>query len=597
MTIMNRTTKLRLRRIFRRRKKVALQAADQAEEQLDRLFFRRLARLGNVRRFVVGWISLLVLLVVSVGLQSRSLGAYYQSIAPIDGGTLREGVVGSFTNANPLYAVSTVDSSISRLIFSGLFMHDANDQLLPDLAEKIEPDDKGQVYKVSIRKNISWHDGHPLTAEDVVFTYQTIQKPDAKSPLLTSWQGVAVRQVDDYTVEFSLPSPLASFPYSLTNGIVPAHILKDVPAGQLRSVGFNTQNPVGTGPFTWQTVEVAGLERDTRTEQIALRRYMQYHLGAPKIEQYVLKTFRQDDDLIRAYQNKELTAMVGLDRVPVELEDDTTTIAYNIPMDGNVMLFLNNSSELLQDAKVRQALAYATQQDDLVKQVGYPAIKTNGPLLRNQSGYDASIVQRQFNLEQASKLFDEAGWRRDEGGLRKKADKTMSLRFVSQNVAEYASIAQELQKQWRSVGVEIDVKLRPEEDMQVDVLSRHNYDVLLYGITTGTDPDVFAFWHSSQADVRSATRLNLSEYKSKVADKSLEAGRTRLDPLLRSVKYKPFLTSWRDDVPAIALYQPRFLYITRSEVVGFKAYRISSSVDRLNSIHQWTVVQDKVLKQ
>jgi peptide/nickel transport system substrate-binding protein len=153
-----------------------------------------------------------------------------------------------------------------------------------------------------------------------------------------------------------------------------------------------------------------------------------------------------------------------------------------------------------------------------------------------------------------------------------------------------------LQKQWKAVGVDIDVKLRPEEEMQSDVLTRHDYDVLLYGISLGADPDVFAYWHSSQADVRSANRLNLSEYKSKTADKALEAGRTRIDPALRAVKYKPFLQAWKEDAPAIALYQPRFLYIARNELVGFKAKRLNSSVDRLNSIHTWTVLQDRVLK-
>jgi peptide/nickel transport system substrate-binding protein len=163
-------------------------------------------------------------------------------------------------------------------------------------------------------------------------------------------------------------------------------------------------------------------------------------------------------------------------------------------------------------------------------------------------------------------------------------------------VAEYAAIAQSLQKQWKTLGIEVDVKIRPEEDMQADALTRHDYDVLLYGISIGRDPDVFAYWHSSQADVRSTSRLNLSEFKNKNADKALEAGRTRVEASLRALKYKPFLIAWRDDAPAIALYQPRFLYIARTELVGFNTSRIGAAVDRLNNIQNWTVLQDKVLK-
>lgn len=592
----SRTIKLRFRRKYRKRKKDAILAAEGAEQQLDRHFFRRLTRLSNVRRFVTGWILLLVLLTISVGLQARSLGAYYQKIAPIEGGTLREGAVGTFTNANPLYAVSVVDGSVARLVFSGLFTHDANNNLIPDLADKWEADGKGQTYTVTLRKNVSWHDGTPFTAQDVVFTYQTIQNPDAKSPLLASWQGVEVKAIDAYTVQFGLPSPLASFPYSLTNGIVPVHILKDTPVGQLRSVSFNAVNPVGTGPFVWKSVEVTGLSKDDRSEQVALRRNIGYHLGVPKIEQYVLRTFKDEAAMAKAYNNKELTAMVGLDRVPADVERDTSSVSYNIPMDGVVMTFFNTSSPILSDTKVRQALVSGTSRPELIKQLGFTALTATGPLLRGQVGYDGSIVQAPYSLEQAGKLLDEAGWKVTSDGTRKKGDVPLTLRFVSQNVAEYVAISQNLQKQWKTLGIEVDVKIRPEEEMQADALTRHDYDVLLYGISTGRDPDVFAYWHSSQADVRSTSRLNLSEYKSKNADKALEAGRTRVEASLRAVKYKPFLIAWRDDAPAIALYQPRFLYIARTELVGFNTSRIGAAVDRLNNVQNWTVLQDKVLK-
>jgi len=594
--MISRTIKLRFRRTFRKRKKDAILAAEEAEQQLERHFFRRLVRLTNVRRFVTGWILLVVLLTVSVGLQARSLGSYYQKIAPIEGGTLREGAIGAFTNANPLYAVSVVDGSVSRLLFSGLFTHDINNNLIPDLADKWESDDKGQVYTVSLRKSVSWHDGKPFTAKDVEFTYQTIQNPDAKSPLLASWQGVTIKAIDDYTVQFTLPSPLAAFPYSLTNGIIPVHILGTTPASQLRSVSFNAVNPVGTGPFIWKSVEVSGLNREDRSEQVALKRNESYHLGQPKIEQYVLRTFKDESAMVRAYQNKELTSMVGLDKTPADIQQDTTSTSYNIPTDSAVMTFFNTSTPILADAKVRQALVAGTNRADLIKQLGFTALTTTGPLLKGQVGYDPTIVQQPYSLEVASKLLDEAGWKVTSDGTRKKADAPLTLHFVSQNVAEYAAIAQDLQKQWKALGIDLDVKIRPEEDMQGDVLTRHDYDILLYGISIGRDPDVFAYWHSSQADVRATSRLNFSEYKNKVADKALEAGRTRVDASLRAVKYKPFLVAWRDDAPAISLYQPRFLYISRTELTGFNTSRIGAAVDRLNNIQNWTVLQDKVLK-
>ncbi len=588
--------KLRLRRIIRRRKKIALNAADQAEQNLEKNFFRRLSHLYQVRRFIVGWIGLMLLLVGGVGLQARGLSAYYQKIAAVDGGTIREGMLGSFTTSNPLYATNQVDSSVAKLVFSGLFTRDAQNKLVPDLADTWEADEKGQVYTVHLHHGIKWNDGEAFTASDVAFTYALIQNPDAKSPLFSSWQGVKVQAKDQYTVIFELPNALASFPYSLVNGIVPKHLLKDIPAGQLRSSPFNT-NPVGTGPFIWQSVEVEGGTAETRSEQVALLRNETYHRGAPRVDGYVLRTYRDEAALVKAYQQRELTAIAGISTVPDALAQDSTTTVHSVPLSGSVMLFLNNSSEILSDVKVRQALASATNRQSVLGKLGFSAISVDSPLLKGQLGYDPKIVERGFAPAEAAALLDAAGWKQETpGGIRTKAGKELKIDFVSQNTGEYPQVAQEIQTQWRTIGVNLDVHLRAGEDMQSTYLPHHEYDVLLYGISIGQDPDVFPYWHSSQVDVRSANRLNFSEYKSVAADKALEAGRTRTDPAVRVAKYKPFLTAWRDDAPAIALYQPRYVYITRNELAGFDAKRLGSAVDRLDAVHTWTVLQDKVLK-
>jgi peptide/nickel transport system substrate-binding protein len=113
----------------------------------------------------------------------------------------------------------------------------------------------------------------------------------------------------------------------------------------------------------------------------------------------------------------------------------------------------------------------------------------------------------------------------------------------------------------------------------------------LYGVSVGVDPDVYVYWHSSQADALSPVRLNLSEYKSSQADASLEAGRTRLDPALRTEKYKPFLQAWQADAPALGMYQPRFLYITHGQVFGLSQHAVNSDADRFTNVQNWEVRQ------
>ncbi len=591
------TSRLRLRRMFRRRKRVVEIAAIQAENNLERHFFKRLGSLAEVRRFVVGWVGLLLLLTGSVAVQARSLGQFYQRIAPSEGGTLREGVVGGFSDANPLYASNAADSSVAKLVFSGLFTYDDKNKLVSDLADKWETDDKGQEYKVVLRRNVKWHDGKPFTADDVLFTYKTIQNPDAKSPLFSSWKGIEISKIDKYTVHFVLPSPLAAFPYSLTNGIVPKHLLSSVPATQLRSIPFNTSSPVGTGPFKWKSVQVLGSTRENRTEIITLNRNQAYYHGEPKIAQYELHTYRDETALTKAFERKELTTMVGVSKLNDSMASDQTVRSYNVPLTGSVMAFYNMSGNILQDVQVRKALTSALDRSEALAALGFPAIAAQQPFLKGQVGFDGTLGQRGYSLEEAKQLLDTAGWKPKQGSPYRvnKDGQELILHFATQNISEYAELAQNMQKQWRALGVNLDVKLYSEEDMQSSVLTQHNYDILLYGITIGPDPDVFAYWHSSQADVRS-NRLNFSEYKNKNADKALEAGRTRTDPAVRALKYKPFLQSWQSDIPAVALYQPRFLYIARSDLVGFSAERINSVVDRLNGIEKWTVLRDRIIK-
>jgi len=523
--MIDRSTKLRWRRRFRRSRRQVEDLGQQAEEQLERHLMKRISRLAQVRRFVVTWVFLLTLLGGGVIFQIQALSGYYQHLQPAPGGTFTEGVLGSFTNANPLYATGAVDSAVSRLVFAGLMRYDQSNQLVTDLAENWTVDEKGTVYTITLRKNLAWHDGKPLTANDVVFTYQVIQNADAKSPLASSWQGVKIEALDDRTVVFSLPNALIAFPYSLTNGIVPRHLLEGIPMSQLRSVNFNTLRPIGSGPFRWDAIEVIGSTPEDREQRIALLAYENYHLGKPKLNRFVVRSFHDEKRMLASFKGRELNSMAGLSILPDELKNDGSLYDYNIPFTGQVMVFLKNSVEALQDFRVRRALTVATDTNEVIRGLGYPVIPSYEPLLIDHLGYDRQFTQFGYNPEEAVRILNEAGWLIGENGIRIKDGKPLTLQLYSQNTGEYTYVSQVLQRQWRAVGVDVQVLLQPDSDIQTAIAS-HKYDVLLYGIALGVDPDVFPYWHSSQADPRAPKRLNFSEYKSVVADRALEGGRT-----------------------------------------------------------------------
>lgn len=592
--MIDRTTKLRWRRRVRRRRRQVEDLGIQTEEHLERHFFRRLSRLGEVRRFVLSWLLLLILLIAGSVFQTLSLSHYYQKLTPVPGGSFSEGIIGSFTNANPLYATGPVDSAAAKLIFSSLFTYDQHNKLVGDLADKWSVDDRGIRYTITLKKDVHWHDGKPLTAADVVFTYQTIQNPDARSPLFSSWQGIKVEAQDDRTVVFTLPNILSSFPYALTNGIVPKHVLGSVPVGQLRSDRFNNVNPVGSGPFKWERVEVSGDTPDTREERVGLVANTAYYNDKPKLQNFIIHTYKDEKHILASFAHGELNAMVGVTTAPDTLQKQTETHEYDIPLTGEIMVFFKTSQPALSDVHVRQALVQSVNVSKVVEGLGYPAILAREPLLQDMLGFDKNLQELPFDTKQANTLLDQAGWVKDKNGIRTKDNKPLTIHLYAQSNSEYAYITGELQKAWHDIGIDVQVALQNDTDLE-RVVNNHEYDALLYGVSLGNDPDVFAYWHSSQADPRSS-HLNLSEYKSSVADKALEAGRTRLDPTVRAVKYKPFLEAWRSDAPALALYQPRFVYLTRGSLFNFNPNVLNVATDRYNNVSNWMIRQAKTNK-
>lgn len=590
--MIDRTTKLRWRRRFKSKKRQVEDLGVQAEEQLEQHFFKRLSRLTQVRRFVAAWVLLLVLLTGGVLAQARGLGNYYLANMPTKGGIYTEGIVGSFTNANPLYSANSVDASVERLVFSGLFKFDVNNHLAADLADNYQVDERGTTYTVKLKNNLTWHDGHALTAADVAFTYQTIQNPDAKSPLAASWKGITVTAIDNNTVTFELPSVLTAFPYSMTNGIVPKHLLDGIPPSQLRSISFNTSHPIGSGPFKWEAVESIDDSGFGHEQRIALLPNVNYQGGAPKLDKFILRAFKDDTALLSAFKKRELTAAAGLTSEPADVAKDSEVQDFTTAFTSAVYTFFKTSSEPFVDFRVRQALVLASDPGQIVARLSQPAVLARSPLLPGQIGYDKTLLQTTNNRAAAIKLLEDAGWKLNDKNVRVKDGKELIFRLSTQNNTVYGFVSQMLKTQWAAIGVKVDILPQTDNELQSSI-TFHTYDALLYGIELGPDPDVFAYWHSSQADLRSPTRLNFSEYRSPVADKSLEAGRTRTDPGVRAVKYKPFLEAWRNDAPALALYQPRYLYLVRGPISGYSQTSLNSAADRFNNVQNWQIREQK----
>lgn len=593
----DRTKQLRLRRALKKQRRAVENAAQIADDSFENNVVTRFHRLKKVWRFTAGWMTLVLLLAVLSVTQTIGLNKLYQTEQPVPGGVYNEGLVGTFGNTNPIYASGPVDVAISKLVFSGLLKYDAENHLVGDLAKSYDVDDSGKNYTIRLRDNLRWHDGRPLNADDVMFTFATIQNPDAESPLMNSWRGVTLTKIDDKTVRFSLASPLAPFVYSLTTGIIPKHVLSEIPPTELRSHSFGTTNPIGSGPYAWSDLELKnGAAPNEETSIIALKPFKNYHFGTPKLDRFLVHTFNKDEHLREAFVNRSVNAAAGLSEVPNAVLDLKQTHLYSFDTTAIYMIFLKTSEGVLNDTNVRQSLARATSRADIVDKVGTALRPVRSVILPGQVGYDRKYDQPMHSPTEAAKILDEAGWKTGRNNIRYKDGRPLSIQISSEDTPQNRQILKSVVSSWKEVGIDVKPVFQESSSFQT-ALGAHTYEALLYGISIGADPDVYAYWHSSQAGATSPIRLNFSEYRNDTADKSLEAGRTRLEPDVRTIKYQPFLQSWQQDNPAIALFQPRKYYITRGQVYGLNEHTINSDADRYYSAWQWQIHTAGVTKK
>ena len=288
--------------------------------------FHRWARLKLVWRFVGAWVGATGLTLLLLIWQIQALTPHYTDVISRPGGTYVEGIVGSISNLNPIYATTTADQIGARLLFGSLFAYDAQGQLQPDLAESIAVSESSdRRWRLKLKPGLVWHDGQPLTTADVAFTIKTIQTPASQSPLRTAWGGVDLELIDRLTVDFILPGSFSPFPHLLTVGIIPAHHLAEIDPADQRSAGFN-QNPIGSGPFQFgRFVPLPPPTPGPLELRLELVANPNYHGGILATETdvrlagFVLWMVATPERLIELFDRGYLTAVFGLSPDQVSL--------------------------------------------------------------------------------------------------------------------------------------------------------------------------------------------------------------------------------------------------------------------------------------
>lgn len=547
-----------------------------------KFIIRRLANLRDVQRHAAGWLILVVLLSIAGIWQDRITAAHYTALVPAEGGVYTEGVFGSMDNLNPIFAGTPAERAASRLLFAGLLTYDAKGDLIGELAYRWSSDESGKVYELTLKDGLRWQDGAPLTADDVLFTLDLIKNADTKSSLYASWRNIAVEKVDAHKVRFVLPSPYAAFANSLVVGILPKHVLGSVQPSELRTERYNREPRVASGPFIFQ--DLRNIDTSQGHSLLRLTANKEYLLGAPKLAGFHLHAYKDREDLTKAFRTQEVASFSDASISQLNVLDPHSYLNTSAPLYNGTYAFLKTDSPLLHDVKVRQALQLATDYQAIIKRLDSQVQSLEGPLLPGQLGYRSNVRQPNLNVRQARELLEQAGWKLNAEGKRQKDTQVMRLRIATLSNGDFPGVTEELMSSWSKLGIEFETALMKPEDIQQSTLIPRSYDVLVYEVAIGRDPDVYAYWHSSQANERG---LNLSNYKSPKVDDALESARTRIDPALRDAKYQLFVRQWLADVPAIGLYRPALSYVQNHNVATFSSHPLVDSVDRYFNVRYW----------
>jgi peptide/nickel transport system substrate-binding protein len=553
----------------------------------------RLDNIRNVRRHIINWLVLVGFMILAVGAQFMWFRGSYETTAAAEGGAYAEAALGPVDTLNPLYASSSAEIAASRLIFSSLYSYDTTGHLHGDLAEDMQIDKSHTIYTIKIRPNIKWHDGALLTAKDIEYTVNLIKNPETRSALRVNWQDVKVQAIDDTTVQFRLPAVYAAFPNALTFAVLPQHILADIAPGAVRENNFS-RSPVGSGPFNLRLLQNVGTE--SLQKIVHLNSFPDYYNGKPLLSRFEIHAYNSQEAIIRALRSGEVSAATDVSGVGADQIDTHNYNIINKSINSGVYALFNMDSAILKDKLVRQALELATDTSAIRKSQTSPVKELDSPFINGQvSG--ALPKPLPANSKKAEELLHQAGWEL-KNGVRQKGDQKLTLTIATTKNSQYEKTLEALVGQWRKIGVSVTTNIVNTSDPSINfvqnILQPRNYDVLLYELFIGADPDVYAYWHSSQIGM---SGYNFSNYTNKSADDALASARSRLEPGLRSAKYRLFAKQWIDDVPAVALYQSTTEYVVNKHVHSIGEDTIlTSPYDRYSNILEWSVNQKSVYK-
>ncbi len=530
----------------------------------------------------------------------------YTVVIPAFGGSFKEGVVGTPRFVNPVLAASDVDRDLTTLIYSGLMRVSPAGDVVPDLAKDFSVSEDGRTYLFHLKDNLTWHDGTPVTSEDIAFTIKQTQEPAIKSPKRASWEGVTIETPDAQQIIFTLKQPYGAFLENLTIGILPKHLWQNITAEAFPFHSLNIE-AIGSGPYTINKIKRSN---SGTPETYTLSAFRDFAMGSPHIKEITIAFYPNQQALLSAYENRAIESMGGVDPA-VALSIDKIggpIVKSTLPLPRVFAVFFNqNTQRVFTYTSARQALALAVDKSHITDNVfkGF-ATPVDGPIPPGALGYASSTASAVSGdrIAAAKAILEKDGWvyngstrvyEKTTPSKEKGKKETVSLSFslATADTPELSQVASLLASDWEKLGAKVKLDVFEIGDLNQNVIRPRKYDALFFGEIVGRDPDPFSFWHSSQ---RLDPGLNVALYANLAVDKILETARQAADKQERADQYLAFQREIEKDTPAVFLYSPYFLYALPAHVQGITLDSITIPSERFTNIKDWYIETDRVWK-
>ena len=540
-----------------------------------------------------------VLFLSTVGILN-SINQYYMVSVPLRGGSISEGVIGTPRFINPILAFSDADQDLVALVYSGLMRKSPDGTLIPDLAEKFEMSKNGLTYTFTLKDKIYFHDGLPVSANDVLFTINKVKDPIIKSLHKTNWDGIGVERVDEKTVKFTLKQPYASFLENTTLGIMPAYLWEGTP---MELNNANT-NPIGTGPYM---INRANKQSNGIIDSYELASFKKFTLGQSYITDITLNFYPNEDEMIQALVNQTVEQISSITPQNAQKLKEKNYQVKSAVLPRVFGLFFNqNQNQIFTDKTIIAAINQVIDKNRIVREVLFDyGAATDSPIPPNMKAYQKlkkeNKILREEVLKKVQNDLTKAGWKVGQDGFLektktekgKKVNTKLEFSISTGNVPELAKSAELIKQDLGDIGMKVDIKTFEIGNLNQGVIRPRQYDALLFGEIINQESDLFAFWHSSQ---RHDPGLNVAMYTNVKVDKILEDAFVTIDEQARIKKYAQFEEEIKKDIPAVFLYNPDFIYVKSKNLEKFSVDYINSPSNRFLNIYLWYIKTEKVWK-